>query len=426
MPDVLPELNRKFAERLTHSRGNKDESAVVEAVGVTLGVYKGWESLNGNLPSAANLRSLATYFKVSVDYLLGLTNDPTGRAFEDEEASKKQVQWKDALTQMLQGQTQDTRLAFSACYLLPIKDLPQLSKFQTDAARSVQKEIEQQFASRPKERKRTVTMHVLDFENKIHSEDFQSLLLGMQGAQLIKEHKTPFNLAIADGWMPQNILFAPNLRRGDVDGVTLMPMTLGRSQLTASAATTLINSFCFLHRGYGVKSVIQGRKELAQVALNLGGMNLAFLGIGSIESVESNVLLKTLLDDAELTYQELKNAKVIGDVLFHLIREKETSSGPAWEIYKLPEGRKPIAVPMALPVDDPTEEDTLKTGGEYTIHTIGLNLLHHVIAYGEAQVVVVVKDVNRARILWAALENQWVNSVICTLPVAQQLLSYLL
>ena len=68
---------KKFSERLTEVRKNKNVAAknVAEALGLSKAAVSQFES-GKNAPSVAVLCALADYFGVSIDYLVGRTDNP--------------------------------------------------------------------------------------------------------------------------------------------------------------------------------------------------------------------------------------------------------------------------------------------------------------------------------------------------------------
>jgi len=55
----------------------KSPNAVTKELGFSAATATSWK--NGAIPNGAALQKLADYFTVSVDYLLGRTDDPTGK-----------------------------------------------------------------------------------------------------------------------------------------------------------------------------------------------------------------------------------------------------------------------------------------------------------------------------------------------------------
>jgi transcriptional regulator with XRE-family HTH domain len=69
-------------ERFKQARGRRSQTQVSIQTGLKQTTLSGWEN---NPPEIfSNLADLARYYKVSVDYLLGLTDDP--RPLADEQA----------------------------------------------------------------------------------------------------------------------------------------------------------------------------------------------------------------------------------------------------------------------------------------------------------------------------------------------------
>lgn len=67
----------KLSERLVQlqSTSNKQKKDIAESVGISVMAYYRYET-GQREPSAIILESLADYFDVSVDYLLGRTDNP--------------------------------------------------------------------------------------------------------------------------------------------------------------------------------------------------------------------------------------------------------------------------------------------------------------------------------------------------------------
>ena len=66
---------KAFSERLTKLRKEKglSQATLAKALGVSLSIICYWET-NKSDPTATNIAKAATYFNVSADYLLGLTD----------------------------------------------------------------------------------------------------------------------------------------------------------------------------------------------------------------------------------------------------------------------------------------------------------------------------------------------------------------
>jgi transcriptional regulator with XRE-family HTH domain len=430
------ELSEKVAERLKRLRNKSGASQmqVARALGYTShSVVLGWENgENGNLPSALNLEKLARFFDVSVDYLLGLSDIESRQTPSAARATRQRKLKQELFRAALNGKKWDDlavreqldplrrRLGESdeACYERvltdvlyppPPEDLPQLSQFQLDESQTIAEEIERLFRDRPQDKGRNVSLYVLDLK-QVASDRLQCLILGMRGAELIKERyqeePANFTLAVADGWMVQNVLMAPNLVRGDLADVTIMPLTLGRSRFEPTAATTMINHFRFIHRDYGIPPVdVVGMNNLENLRMGLHSVRLAFMGLGIIRPERKKSLFSTLLDENKFNPDELERQGVIGDVLFHLICKNADST---WSEYSAQGGRR-----LAVDINDPAGDDK--------IHAIDLRLLEEIVKIGRGQVVALVKDTTRVPILRAALEMRWANAVICTLEVAREL-----
>jgi hypothetical protein len=252
-------------------------------------------------------------------------------------------------------------------------------------------------------------MYVLDLE-QVPSTRLQRILLGMQGAELIKDRKSNFTLAVSNGNMTREVILAPNLARGDVQDVTMLPLVLGRSQADATAATTLIGNFVFVHGDYGVKRVpLKDDLGPDRIALKAGSIDLAFMGIGSLDPEDPDSLFARLLTEQKLNLEELRAQGFIGNVLFHLVREKTSSAGTSWEFDDPPHGKR-----ICVDIDD-------NSVGDEILHTVDVETLQQLVKVGEAQIVMMVKDPTRARIVRAALEMGCANAVICSLAVAEQL-----
>src|SRR5579885_104448 len=270
-------LKREFPERLRRLReaAGEKQGQLAKALGFSETAYQLWEKEGGNLPNALNLHKLALHFKVSADYLLGLQEE-TSRPAAGEESDEKRRQvfyhawhgknWNAPEVMSLLLDLRRPREALDRCYDRVItdiflegrpEDLPELGHFRTTAARHVKEEIERLFHERSPEHARQVTMHVLDLD-QVPSERFQRNILGMQGAELMKERMkdrlAAFTLGASNGWLARDVLLAPNLARGDIENVTVIPLVLGRSQDVASA-TTIIGEFIFRHEDYGVKLI---------------------------------------------------------------------------------------------------------------------------------------------------------------------------
>lgn len=67
-----------FAERLKTLRttNNATQKDIAESLGITVRGYQFYEYATKE-PTMSNLIALADYFKVSIDYLVGRTNNPS-------------------------------------------------------------------------------------------------------------------------------------------------------------------------------------------------------------------------------------------------------------------------------------------------------------------------------------------------------------
>jgi transcriptional regulator with XRE-family HTH domain len=416
-----------FSERLRKLReaAGQTQRQVAEALGFSSeSVYQLWEKPDGNLPSAPNLRKLALHFDVSVDYLLGMKEQHADVPSQNEDALQYA---KQRLFQLaLQGHGYDSpevaalyptlrrslREPINACYKRVITDfiypaspneLPRLERFRTSDTFKIQSEIERLFRERPAAQARHVTMYVLDLD-RVPSLRLQRIILGMQGAELIKQRHANFTLAVSNGRMARNVLTAPNLVRGDIEDVLVMPLTLGRTQVDPTAATVLVRNFAFVHADYGVSSLkLRDVNSPQRVDTQAHAIGLAFMGIGSVNDRDS--LFIELLAEKGWSSEQLKRVGVIGNVLYHLIREEP---GPSWSIYEPPPGKE-IAVDLYDPV------------GDEVFRSLSLVVLRKLLEIGEARIVVLANEPARAPIIRAALEMRWANTVICTLEVARAL-----
>jgi transcriptional regulator with XRE-family HTH domain len=434
------QLKKEFSARLRRLREarGQTQSQVAKALGfASESVYQLWEKGDGNLPSALNLQKLAFYFHVSTDYLLGLQEEqpkvsPTGKQPDEDEKKKARravfdlawhgKNWDSPEVEPLLWKLYRSEESLERCYDRVItdvllsahpEDLPALSNFYTPAALAVKKEIERLFRERPGDQAREVTMHVLDL-SQVPSDRFQRNIIGMQGAQLMKDRmkgrQKAFTLAVSSGWMAREVLFAPNLARGDIENVTVIPLTLGRSRVDETSTTTTIGYFGFKHGDYGVKMLNLKDKGPKRIASRARAIDLAFMGIGALEPSDRKSVFAELLAEKQLSHEELEAQGVIGSVLYHLTRENP--SGLFWDIYKPPAGKE-----ITVDIDDPA--------GDEIYHVLSLDVLRELVELGETQIVVLVKDPLRARVVRAALEMRWANSVICSLPVADELSSLL-
>ncbi len=421
-------LKREFPERLRRLReaAGEKQGQLAKALGFSETAYQLWEKEGGNLPNALNLHKLALHFKVSADYLLGLQEE-TSRPAAGEESDEKRRQvfyhawhgknWNAPEMGLLLPGLCRSGESLERCYDRVItdvllegrpEDLPPLSYFRTQAAQQAKEEIERLFRERSPEHARQVTMHVLDL-GQVPSERFQRNILGMQGAELMKKRRAAFTLAVSGGLMARYVLVAPNLARGDIENVTVIPLAFGRSLSNESSATTIIGEFIFKHGDYGVKALSQDEKWGGKrLGLRMSGIDLAFMGIGALGS--KSTLFAELLRDRELNEDALEAEGVIGNVLFHLIRELP---GPTWEIYQPPPDKE-----ISVDIDD--------QAGDEIIHAINLDLLRKMVEFETAEIVILATDPLRARIVRAALEMRWANTVICTLEMADELRTLLL
>ncbi len=439
------QLKREFARRLRRLREarGQTQSQVAKALGfASESVYQLWEG-SGNLPSAFNLHKLARYFQVSTDYLLGLPGEQREVSVErepqeDQEESRKlevfklALQGKDwdapELASLLRALRRSSLESLEQCYERVITDvtypsrsqyLPRLEDFYTPAARQAKEEIERLFRQRPFSDVRRVTLYVLDLGD-VPSRRLQRIILGMQGAALIKQRRmelskqgqTNFTLGISNGRMTRDVLLAPNMARGDIQDVEVIPLVLGKSQSDTTAASSLIGHFVFDHGDYGVKRgvYLKDRKASYRIKMVAGGIDLAFMGVGSLEPDDPKSLFAKLLAERGLVPEELRAKGIIGNILFHFIREEPFR--PSWEVYHPPEGQQ-----IRVDIDDPA--------GDETLHTIGLDVLRELVEFMGTPVVMIVKDPSRAKVVRAALEMRWANTVICSLAVARDLLKLL-
>lgn len=438
------ELKREFALRLRRLResAGQTQSYVSKALGfASESVYQLWEKEDGNLPSALNLRKLAAHFKVSADYLLGLAEEQRHESRPEVEqegnwsvpAHLQLLQlalqgkdWDDPvvttllrehLRRSLSGRKEEDyqecyqRLLTDATFPIPPNNLPELEVFSTDAARAIGERIETYFQNRPANLARQIKMYVLDL-SQVRSERLQRILLGMQGAELLKQRQQErkqqqgkFKLAVSGGRMVRNLLMAPNLKRGDVEDTVVIPLTLGRSQYDETAATTLIGNFVFSHGDYGVRL---GKPE--EFPIDIKEINAVFMGLGSLNREPQESSFARLLRERKISTEDLKARGVLGNVLYRLIRKSVVGEG--WEEYQL-EGDT-----IVVDIEAQASDDLLRVAG--------LSMLRRLVEERRADVVVLANEPVRVGMIQAALEMQWANAVICTLDVAKQLWRLLL
>lgn len=418
-----------FSERLRKLRegAGQTQSQVAKALGFTSeSVYQLWEKPDGNLPSAQNLRKLALHFEVSIDFLLGMQEQRPSVSSPSQDEDGLQYAKQQLFQLALQGHDYDSpevealyptlrrslrehidlcyrRVITDAMYPAPPRNVPRLESFRTSATLKIEGEIEQLFRDRPAGQGRRVTLHVLDLD-KVPAPRLQRIILGMQGAELIKLRRANFTLAVSNGRMARSVLTAPNLVRGDIEDVRVMPLTLGRTQVDPTAATILVRNFAFVHADYGVNNLnLRDMKGPQRLDVSAHGIGLAFMGIGGMEDGDS--LFAELLRERGWSATELKKDGVIGNVLYHLIRQEP---GPSWSLYE-PEPERKIAV------------DLYDAAGDEVLHILSLDVLEKLVEIGEARIVIMANEPARAPIIRAALEMQWANTVICTLEVARKL-----
>lgn len=448
-----PSVKKEFALRLRRLResAGQTQSYASKALGfASESVYQLWEKEDGNLPSALNLRKLALHFGVSTDYLLGIdktsqdTAVPEPASSYEEQFARERQEVRSRLFQLaLKGKDWDDpevdpllknhmrflaqeyrrenaeecyqRLITDAASPVPPQILPPLDMFRTSDALAIQEEVEKLFGDRSGDRVRKVTLYVLDFRH-VPSARLQNILLGMQGAELIKQQQANFRLAVSNGWMARYVLTAPNLRRGDIEDVTVIPLTLGKSLDDPTAATTLIGDFVSRHEDYGVRSLKQEDDGwLERMTYHVENAHLAFMGIGALGSGFQKTIFQSLLLWKRLSPDILKSQRVIGNVLYHLIQEVQRNPGKvAWQEYIPTDGSQRLA----QTIDEPLGDEILRA--------VSLKTLRTMVADRGAQVVIPVKESARAGIVRAALEERWANTVICSLEVAEELKRLLL
>ena len=98
-----------FCERLKHLRSDKKITGkeLADALGISREAVSKWE-IGRNYPNQEILNSLATYFDVSTDYLLGRTDDP--HPFPPEDTRTIEERWNDPKNEFLYamyGEVQD-------------------------------------------------------------------------------------------------------------------------------------------------------------------------------------------------------------------------------------------------------------------------------------------------------------------------------
>lgn len=72
-------MSKKIAERLTALRGKTTQKEIAAIAGVTSGSISNWES-GVHFPSADAIARLAQHWGVTADYLVGLSDFPSGLA----------------------------------------------------------------------------------------------------------------------------------------------------------------------------------------------------------------------------------------------------------------------------------------------------------------------------------------------------------
>lgn len=288
---------------------------------------------------------------------------------------------------------------------LPGTELP-LSVFDTPAAQAAKQGIEGLFSNRSAEHARQVQIYVLDL-GRVASAKLQNAILGMQGAELMKQRGHNFTLGLTNGYSVYQIVTAPNLKRGDIMRVDVLPLAYGRNMDNTSGLAN-VETLVSRHEGYEVNRVIVPEQSQAATKWWTATHDtelLAFMGIGSVE--DSDSLFAGLLAERGVDRQALKDKGVIGNVLYHLIREDP--SEPSWDIYN-PPGSTSIRVDFGNPSNE-----------FQFVHTMDLDTIRSLVEIGDGQIVIIARDPSRARIVRAALEMRWANAVICSLGVAEEL-----
>lgn len=83
-----------FKGRLESLRKKKglSQAEISARVGIARTTYSGYEN-GAREPDHATLQKLADFFEVSIDYLLGRTNDPSivSRSYQNEDAGKEAI-----------------------------------------------------------------------------------------------------------------------------------------------------------------------------------------------------------------------------------------------------------------------------------------------------------------------------------------------
>jgi len=449
-PDVREreaELKASFPRRLHSLReaAGQTQHEVAKALGfASESVYQLWEKEGGNLPNAINVRKLALHFGVTSDYLLGLAETkqplppvrtaPEPEAVETVQSTLLQLalqgnDWYNSeVTSLLLPHLRDSgagkeslkecyqRLITDATYHLPPEALPALETFSTPATLEIKAQIERLFRERRNSRARQVTLYILDFQ-RLPSERLQRILLGMQAAELLKQMRRDFKqrnkgftLAVSDGRMARNVLTAPNLKRGAVEDVTVMPLTLGRSLYDEAAATTLIGNFLFEHGDYGIR-IEDNFRDPKKIEAHTKSIDLAFMGIGTVEKEPQKSRFARLLVEVGNSPDELYEQGIIGNILYQFVL-KRPPKGP-WKDFTLETYLLPVGKRISVPIEEQAEDHILRA--------VRLETLQWLVEQRGATIAVLANEPTRAPIIRAALEMGCANTLICTLAVAEEI-----
>lgn len=73
---IMDNVTKVFSKRLKQLRGNKSQDEVAKGIGISRGALSYYEKGERN-PDINTLSSIAKYYNVSADYLLGLSDTPT-------------------------------------------------------------------------------------------------------------------------------------------------------------------------------------------------------------------------------------------------------------------------------------------------------------------------------------------------------------
>lgn len=339
--------NSEFGERLKKLRADKakrlgrrkiSQREIAEHFNITPGAYGSWET-GRTRPDLSQLPTIADYFEVSTDFLLGHRASIPGLT------TKMGLVWslrRSALTEneqkglkvwqlLTQGKSLETIAAEIGiprwekkveCYLEDIMDTDIVSIDYVPQAKDLGEQVREVFGLKE-------VLVVSTFERSPYI--FRNILLGEMSRSYFKKYvHEGTKVGLAGGSSVGRMIYS--IRRGECPRIEVYslansPIVLESPHLDAN---TLVRTLAYRHRGYGVvdyslpyvspkdwdklenRWVVAHTRHILQKAR---GVDIVFMGLGALKFKLASIDLLS----GTVSNEEIKRRGAIGDILYHFV-----------------------------------------------------------------------------------------------------------